>query len=288
MGYFFLISPPNTSHHVAIPPSSIVLAGESVGAALALSLVQVLMHLQREVKNKTQSKLDGHDIPRIRIFGRDVPIELPAGCALTSPTVDLTLSLPSTAELDVNTDWLVGRAPWLRPDYPADHLWPSNPPRAEIFCDPAVICHPFLSVVSNRDWYGAPPIWLAVGDESSADGAKILAQRAAKCKVPVKYVRYEAMPHIFPMLLSKLPQSGHCLKRWGSACKEIFEPSQIWSQLSEVTTVHLGALHECYSRIEELTDLTLDEALEIMRAKRAELMEPRSISRGSSFVRSAL
>ncbi|RDX53666.1 alpha/beta-hydrolase [Lentinus brumalis] len=66
--YFYLTSPPPGSVHKPVPPSKMVFAGDSAGAALCLTALTVL---------------------------RDLGLPQPAGAVLISPWVDLTHSFPS-------------------------------------------------------------------------------------------------------------------------------------------------------------------------------------------------
>ncbi|KAF7301841.1 AB hydrolase superfamily protein C4A8.06c [Mycena indigotica] len=66
--YLYLIRPPPNAPHKPVSPSKIVLAGDSAGGGLCLSMLSVL---------------------------RDMDIPLPSGAVLISPWVDLTHSLPS-------------------------------------------------------------------------------------------------------------------------------------------------------------------------------------------------
>ena len=67
----FLIHPPPGTKHAAIPPSMIVIGGDSAGGGLALALLQVI---------------------------RDAGLPAPAGGVLISPWCDLTHSFPSIHE----------------------------------------------------------------------------------------------------------------------------------------------------------------------------------------------
>ncbi|KAJ7490392.1 alpha/beta-hydrolase [Mycena galericulata] len=69
--YLYLIRPPPNALHKAVPPSKIVLAGDSAGGGLCLTTLSIL---------------------------RDMGIPMPAGCVLISPWVDLTHSFPSVME----------------------------------------------------------------------------------------------------------------------------------------------------------------------------------------------
>ncbi|KAL5508275.1 hypothetical protein ACEPAH_5894 [Sanghuangporus vaninii] len=69
--YLYLIDPPHTALHAAVSPDKIVVAGDSAGGGLCLTLLTVL---------------------------RDLGKPLPAGGVLISPWVDMTHSFPSVME----------------------------------------------------------------------------------------------------------------------------------------------------------------------------------------------
>lgn len=95
----FLIQPPPDAMHTAIPPSMIVVGGDSAGGGLALALLQVI---------------------------RDAGLPAPAGGVLISPWCDLTHSFPSIHE---NTATDVLPAAGLSIHKPSG-LWP--PPSEEM------------------------------------------------------------------------------------------------------------------------------------------------------------
>ncbi|KAF7798891.1 hypothetical protein EIP86_010119 [Pleurotus ostreatoroseus] len=90
----YLTNPPEGALHKPIPPSKIVMAGDSAGAGLCVSVLTVL---------------------------RDLGVELPAGAVLISPWVDLTHSFPSVMK-NTETD--------IIPPYGFIHkpspLWPMD------------------------------------------------------------------------------------------------------------------------------------------------------------------
>ncbi|PSS35406.1 hypothetical protein PHLCEN_2v1561 [Hermanssonia centrifuga] len=93
--YFYLISPPEGALHKAIPPSKIILAGDSAGGGLCITLLTVL---------------------------RDMGIEQPAGAVLISPWVDLTHSFPSVME-NMGTDIIPPHGFIHKPS----PIWPIHP-----------------------------------------------------------------------------------------------------------------------------------------------------------------
>ena len=95
----FLIRPPPDAKHAAIPPSMIVIGGDSAGGGLALALLQVI---------------------------RDAGLPAPAGGVLISPWCDLTHSFPSIHE-NTATDIL---PPTGLSIHKPSSLWP--PPSEEM------------------------------------------------------------------------------------------------------------------------------------------------------------
>ncbi|KAJ7904704.1 Alpha/Beta hydrolase protein [Mycena olivaceomarginata] len=93
--YLYLIRPPPNALHKAIPPSKIVLAGDSAGGGLCLSTLAII---------------------------RDMGLPMPAGAALISPWVDLTHSFPSVME-NTETDIIPQHGFLAKPST----LWPVDP-----------------------------------------------------------------------------------------------------------------------------------------------------------------
>ncbi|KAJ6539532.1 Alpha/Beta hydrolase protein [Mycena capillaripes] len=90
--YLYLIQPPATAVHKAIPPSKIVFAGDSAGGGLCLSTLAIL---------------------------RDMGLPMPAGVVLISPWVDMTHSFPSVMD-NTETDIIPQHGFLAKPST----LWP--------------------------------------------------------------------------------------------------------------------------------------------------------------------
>ncbi|KAF9076850.1 hypothetical protein BDP27DRAFT_1254731 [Rhodocollybia butyracea] len=93
--YLYLIRPPVSAHHKAVPPNKIVLAGDSAGANLCLTTLTVL---------------------------RDMGLPMPSGAVLISPWVDLTHSFPSVMQ-NTPTDIIPPHGFLAKPST----LWPVDP-----------------------------------------------------------------------------------------------------------------------------------------------------------------
>ena len=254
VAYFHLLAPPLGTAEEPVAPSTIVLVGESAGASLSLALVQVLLHIRRNSTKYAQM---------LRFRGRDIKFDLPAGCALLSITGDWTFSLPSN-QRHADTDIIVGE-PWLAPDFPVDAVWPSYPPRGEAFCYPSALSHPLISPVLCRDWTDAPPMWICAGEETLVDSMMLIAQTAAKQGVPVEFLQYEGMPHVFARSLGRLPQAMHCYEKWAEACKNFVTKR---SASTKATFFRLGNLRPHELNPIKLINMSHDEARELMRGGR--------------------
>ncbi|KAH0587778.1 hypothetical protein H2248_006536 [Termitomyces sp. 'cryptogamus'] len=93
--YFYLIEPPRGALHKAVSPSKIVMAGDSAGGGLCLTVLTIL---------------------------RDLGLPMPAGAVLISPWVDLTHSFPSVMD-NSDTDIIPQYGFLAKPSA----LWPLYP-----------------------------------------------------------------------------------------------------------------------------------------------------------------
>ena len=259
VAYLSLLYPPEGAYHLPVSPTSIVLTGDSSGANLCFSLLQVILELGRQQSTST---------PTVRFGGRDVLLPCPAGLASICGFLDLARALPSwTDERDYDI-LNAGMPPMLQPDFPTDDVWPTVPPRGDLYCDNEALCHPLVSPVAARDWTGAPPMLIVCGEERGMDSNKLLAQRATAQGICVQWQQYEALPHVFMLMMPKLPHSALCFKTWAKFCLDcVKEPDLVQSHASVVGVKSLNGRTVDPTR---LTSLTLDEALRLMNTKRHE------------------
>lgn len=213
VSYLNLLYPPPGSIHEPVLAKHIVFGGDSAGGNLAFALLQLLLQFQRTGNKMTWN-------------GKEVEVPLPAGCTANSGWFDMSRSMPSITG-NVKYDYL----PAANHDdalsrFPKDSIWPTNPPRGDLFCDLSLFDHPLVSVMLADSWKGSPPLWMNTGSEMLTDEDKIVAAKAAVQGVSIHYEQYEAMPHCFPMLIPHLKQSDMCLRSWGTWCKKAVEQPQ--------------------------------------------------------------
>ena len=211
VSYLTLLHPTPGSFHAPIKPSSVVLAGDSSGACLALALIQVILHTQNP---------DNKPAGSVRFHGRDVPLVLPAGVACLSAALDQTLSLPSYAA-GAHTDLVPPDHPSSAPNFPTCNLWPTSPPREHLYAAGSLLSHPLVSPATAHNWKGAPPLWFASGEEALADGAKTVAAAAKRQGVKVGWSEWEMMPHVWSLGFAKWWQTEDVVNKWGSVCGQM-------------------------------------------------------------------
>ncbi|MCJ1458431.1 hypothetical protein MMC28_008803 [Mycoblastus sanguinarius] len=165
IAYLSLIYPLPGAYHSPVSPSSVVTAGDSSGSCLSLALIQVIIAIRQ---------IQATDAPLVRFHGREVILAMPSGLALQSPLVDQTNSLPSW-NTNGRFDVVQQISPLMLPDYPTCPIWPSHPPRGDVYCETEMLSHPLVSPLVARTWAGAPPLWLALGEERMVDAAKVVA-----------------------------------------------------------------------------------------------------------------
>ena len=255
IAYLSLLYPPPGSYHDAIPASSIVLAGDSAGATLCLSLVQTILRSQEE-----QSTIEFH--------GQKIPLVLPAGVAVLSIAGELTQALPSWKE-NADYDILRDFPPTAQPTFPSDNIWPSNPPRSDPYCDNSALCHPLVAPTIAMRWEGSPPMWVACGQERLADTSKIIAQTAAQQGVPILWEFYEAMPHTWAQIFRTWPQSVRCMESWARACQSMVESRNQVSNRGII--IDAWSMNRKDVNVMRLTSLTPAKALMLMEERRRDM-----------------
>ena len=209
LAYLSLLSPPPGSLHTPVSPSNIVFAGDSAGGNLCMSLLQLILQINRS-PNST-----------IRFHNRTVAVPLPAAVATHSPWMDMTRCMPSISD-NAQYDYLP--PPITREKaatFPHCEVWPTDPPRRDLYCDISMLCHPLVSPLATKDWMGSCPLWMAYGQEMLADEGKVVASTAAKQGVPVVWEQWEAMPHCFALLLEGLEAGKRCFKDWAAFCEAV-------------------------------------------------------------------
>ena len=210
VSYFTLLYPPAGSFHEPVEAKHIVFAGDSAGGNLCLVLLQTLLQFRRQ---GVKIVWNGHE--------REVP--LPAGVATCSAWADITHSSPS-CEKNKNFDYLPARS--ANPDgysFPSDSVWPTTPPRNNLYVEDAMLCHPLVSPLTAKSWEGSCPLWIEAGEEILTDESKFIASKAAGQGVKVVYDEYGSMPHCFAMLLEALPASRHFFDRWARFIADVVE-----------------------------------------------------------------
>ncbi|KAL8891828.1 MAG: hypothetical protein Q9215_001153 [Flavoplaca cf. flavocitrina] len=207
--YLSLLHPPPGSYHEPVAAKNVVLAGDSAGGNLAFALVQLILEINR---SRTIGSLVFHGQPI------EFPLPVPAGASSSSPWLDLSRCMPSVLS-NVQWDYLPppdGVDPVSR--FPHDKIWPTDPPRGDLYCDLTMLDHPLVSPLAAKDWTKSCPMYFCSGEEMLADEGKAVASVAAKQGVPVVWEQYEAMPHCFPMLLEHLEAGRKGFKNWAAFC----------------------------------------------------------------------
>ena len=270
MAYLALLAPPPGSPHEAISPTSIVLAGDSSGSNLVLSLLQSLLQLDRQ--NAT-----------IKFHGQIVKPIMPAGAALLSVVADLTNSFPSY-QRNVASDvfpYPIENLPYLRKDFPTCTLWPTQPARANIYCEAGMLAHPLVSPVACRDWTGCCPLWFASGEEQVVDASRLLAQTAYAQGVTISLQEYEGMPHSFYFAFPTAPQSKKVLADWAKAIVDLARGLKL---VSRASFIQAKGLQPKELDITALVPFSVDEARGFMWKQALTYKVPSFHKQGTSLL----
>jgi acetyl esterase/lipase len=253
ISYLSLLSPPPEAFHEAVPPEDIVFAGDSAGGNLALVLLQTILTLRRV------------GMTAISFHGKDVTLELPAGVSSQSPWCDIAQTLPSIYK-NAHFDYLNPPRQTGLPRHPPDDVWPTKPPRVEMYTEATTLAHPLVSpLAAGSDlWRGAPPVYLCVGNEVLEDEISVVARRLHNAGVTVIFDGYEGMPHCFPVIFRDSIASKQSFTSWSNFCMEAVEGKVV----KRVTGTWMKALTNPpefeeveLSQISALTDDAVDQVL---------------------------
>ena len=255
LAYLSLLYPPQTpsTYHSAIPAREIVLTGDSAGANLCLSLIQTILSLARQQSTSP---------PIVRWNGADVPLHLPQGVALISPWIDLTYSLPSFEE-NQKTDFVAGYNITCAPGFPQCSVWPTDPPRGDLYCDTSYLVHPLANPAAVEDWRGCPPVLMVCGEEVATDGAKVVVQQAHRQGVSITWRQFEKLPHCFMVMLVDLEHTKVAIAEWAEFCRGLVEDKNLSGPGGELIVAR--DLSRKKVDMECLTDLTRETALVLMK-----------------------
>ena len=252
--YLSLIAPPPGSFHTPVNASSIVFAGDSAGASLLLSVVQILLSFAQRHPEP----------PFIRFYNHSTTLPLPAGLALLSPSLDQLYSLPSWTANKPN-DIFGDELPSITEDFNPCEIWPSYPPRGHPYGIPITLLHPLASPCTAKSWRNAPPLWIAMGGgEQQSDAAKAVAMTAMHDGCIVQWIEFANMPHEWAFFCKDWWQSQKTIELWAQACTDFVKRAK------DLKTK--GCVWDIYRKeqaidIKKLSSLTRDQVVGHMQQK---------------------
>jgi acetyl esterase/lipase len=266
--YLSLIHPPPGSFHEPVPANKIVISGDSAGGNLSLALLQTLLTLKRSA-------------PTVQFHGKEVPIELPAGLALTSPWCDITRCMPSiqkNAKYDyIDPPHEPVETLYHPPPHDPDDVWPLNPPRSDMYCNASMVTHPLVSPVAcpKELWKDAPPIFISVGEEGLTDEGLLTARKFHQAGVPTIVDWFEGMPHCFALIMAGTAAAKLFFQSYSQFCLDAaagaIEASSRRGNVGVATFHHFG-WHSTklipLDEIHEFSDLDIEKSLQQSKVKR--------------------
>lgn len=259
IAYLTLLYPLPCSPNASVPARDVVFAGDSSGAGLALSIVQVISYAR---------KRQGTEKPTLEFHGQKVVLPMPAGLAFQSPSVDTQLNTMPSWAANFEYDTVPPDPPGYDAGFPTDEVWPSNPARGNYYCETSMLYHPLVCAMAAKDWHGCPPIYMAIGSkERIVDGTKYVAQHVAIQGVPILWDEYELMPHNWPMGFPNHPLSEKCYHSWAKACSYFADGRNIQTH---------GTFTALDSQVRELevtkdTSMSTEEVGRLMRCKESSI-----------------
>jgi acetyl esterase/lipase len=251
--YLSLLYPPPEAPHSPIPANEVIFSGDSAGGTCCTMLLQLILQLHRTAP--------AGQTPKLKFHGKEVEVPLPAGLALTSPWLDVTRSLPSIEGL-VEYDYLPPPSQTMKMKYPECDVWPTKPRRADMYCEGSALLHPLVSPLLAKDWSGSPPMFFSLGEEMLTDEGAVLAQRAHRQGVKVIWKEFEAMPHVFALMLDWLKESDYHYDETAVFCN-----AAIAGEIKESSAEYVKAksLEKEQRDPSKLTDITEEQVVELTK-----------------------
>ena len=105
------------------------------------------------------------------------------------------------------------------------------------------------------------------GEEVATDGIKIVVKQAHEQGVKVRWRQFEGLPHVFMSLMGGLEHSKVAVAEWALFCGAVVEDRDIFK--SEGQYIRVRDLSRRVVELSELTELTREEGLELMRRGRS-------------------
>ena len=230
--YLALLYPPEDSFHKPVAASRIIFAGDSAGGNLAFALLQLLLQI-----NRTSSEPSSAAPNSINVYNQSIslPLPLPAGIACTSPWLDTSRCLPSITN-NAKYDYLPPPLTAHRvATFPTCDLWPTDPPRGDVYSELPMLTHPLVSPLAASSWEGSPPVWVGLGEEMLADEIKHVASKLACQGATVRFEQYEGQCHCFGQIFEALGvvPARKMVWNWATFCQMaakgvVKESKSIW------------------------------------------------------------
>ena len=104
------------------------------------------------------------------------------------------------------------------------------------------------------------------GEEVATDGIEIVVKQAHEQGVKVRWRQFEGLPHVFMSLMGGLEHSKVAVAEWALFCGAVVEDRDIFE--SEGQYIRVRDLSRRVVELSELTELTREEGLELMRRGR--------------------
>ena len=147
---------------------------------------------------------------------------------------------------------------------PPCELWPSDPPRENLYCAGPLLSHPLVSPITASDWTGACPVYMFIGggERSNAD-ARFLAKQMSDSGVRVRWQEYEAMPHLWPFVFHEWVATKRCWENWGKACAELISGEVDGPSAARVIRVPDGKAETV--DLGRLTELSMEDVRGFLR-----------------------
>lgn len=222
--------------HSAFAANKIVVSGDSAGAGLSLSLIQLILQFQR-------SNVQVH------WYGKEYSVPLPAGVATLSAWIDVSRSFSKLSGFEKGSeDTCLGFDYLPSHEESAKMVWNNSEGwnedirkergQSQLYAPDLLIHNPLVSPLLADSWKGAPPVYATVGDECLRDQNLYLAHRLLEEGVKLRFEKYTAMPHVFQGMLAHHTASERAWESVGMFVKHVTGLSDAGEGIYRLERIH--------------------------------------------------
>ena len=122
--------------------------------------------------------------------------------------------------------------------------------------------------MAAEDWRGTCPVYFVYGTEQLLDEGKVVAQRIAQQGGKVIWEEYDAMPHVFCLLLEHVKSSTMCLESLSQFLKNVVAGKPIETKGTFFQAKTYKEIKVEVTKLDPFSEADIDSRMKEARSKR--------------------